>query len=68
MKANTFSIYATQFFGQFRVGKRPAGDFKIDRFNPITGSIERWSLCESESVAKAMCAQVNRELATLAAK
>jgi hypothetical protein len=62
----TFSIYTTKFFGPFRVGQRPVGDFKVDRFNRITGRIERWALCAAESDARAMCVMVNRELDRLA--
>lgn len=63
---NTFSIYSTTFFGHFRVGQRPGGDYKVDRYNRITGRIERWALCATREEADACCRMVNRELDTLA--
>jgi hypothetical protein len=65
---STFTIYATPYRAPFRVGKRPAGDFKVDRLNVATGSIERWGTYTHEWEARAACASVNREIARMEAR
>jgi hypothetical protein len=65
---STFTIYGTKCRAPFRVGKRPARDFKVDRYNPATGSIERWGTYQHDWEARAACASVNREIARMEAQ